>query len=104
MISDSKKRKRRTQPRNKYTGSKLETLFEDLSLKNAYDEIQQIDSKIPEYPIRVWAVLFGRRFKPYVSGDQVVLGPESDHANLSEAQYAAEYLVNQLGGKVKWDK
>lgn len=102
MISDSKKRSRRTDARKKSIDNKPKESSEELSLKKAYDQIQEVDSRVPEYPIRVWAVLFGRRFKPYVSGDQIVLGPESDHANLSEAQYAVEYLVKQLGGSVKW--
>lgn len=37
-------------------------------------------------------------------GNQIEIGKDNDFASLNEARIALEWLVTQLGGKVKWQK
>lgn len=37
-------------------------------------------------------------------GNQIEIGKDNDFASLNETRYALEWLVNELGGKVKWQK
>lgn len=55
-----------------------------------------------EVPYEVWR-LFGKSSEYiYLAGKQVSLG--EDFVSLEQARTAIEYYVNQLGGKVKWEK
>lgn len=73
-----------------------------MKLIKAYEEVQKINEQLPEYPWHVWTRLFGKKCRPEVLGNQINLGYETDYCNLDEAREAVEYLVEQLGGKVKW--
>lgn len=72
------------------------------TLIQAYEEVQKIEAQVPEYPHLVWTKLFGRKCRPFISGDQISLSTDADYASIPEAREAVEYLVEQLGGKVKW--
>lgn len=74
------------------------------TLIQAHKEIQEIEAQISEYPWHVWTKIFGRKCKPFITGDQVSLSPETDYASISETREAVAYLVEQLGGTVKWKK
>ena len=74
------------------------------TLIQAYKEIQEIEAQVPEYPHVVWTKIFGSRFKPLITGNQICLSNDADYASVSEAREAVEYLVEQLGGTVKWKK
>lgn len=73
-----------------------------MKLINAYKEVQKINEQLPEYPWHVWTKLFGRKCKPEILGNQMSLSPDSDYCYIDEARSAVAYLVEQLGGTVKW--
>ena len=68
----------------------------------AYKEIQKIDDQIEPYPDYVWTVFFDKSCAPSVSGNQVLMSPNADYKNIEDVRVALEYMVEQMGGKVKW--
>ena len=57
-----------------------------------------------EVPWHVWR-MFGNCAKHItLLGDQASLTDQGDFANQEELRRAIEFYVDQLGGKVKWDK
>ena len=57
-----------------------------------------------EVPWHVWTK-FGHGAKHIsLAGNQVSLASEGDYASLEELRQAIEWYVDQLGGKVKWEK
>lgn len=73
-------------------------------LINSVKEVVKINDIIPEYPYIVWNTLIGKRFKPRISGEEILLAPDADYTTIDKAQEAVAYLVEQLGGKVTWEK
>lgn len=56
-----------------------------------------------EVPWEVWRFM-GERFKfVHIGGDQACLG-DGDFGTIPELQTAIEWYVDQLGGKVTWEK
>lgn len=57
-----------------------------------------------EVPWHVWR-MFGHCAKRIsLHGDQASLTDQGDFGNQEELRRAIEFYVEQLGGKVKWDK
>jgi hypothetical protein len=68
-------------------------------LVDKYTEVQKI-GKV-EVPHAVWTVL-GLAKNIEIVGNQLSLANDSDFCDLDEARKATVWLVEQLGGKVKW--
>lgn len=75
-----------------------------MKLVKAYKEIQKINNNLEPYPYEVWSKLIGRTFTPRIMDNQFCLSPDGDYCSIDEARTAVEYLVNQFGGTVKWEK
>lgn len=75
---------------------------QDLTLKERYDAIQKIGLEIK----RPWHVQrFTTSLPISIFGDQILIGDgDSDYGTLAECREATAWLVEQLGGKVKWQK
>jgi hypothetical protein len=57
-----------------------------------------------EVPWHVFRFFDGNTKKIVLAGDQASLSSEGDFGSLQELQKAVQWYVEQLGGKVKWDK
>ena len=72
-----------------------------MRLIDKYNEVQKVGST--EVPHAVWTKL-GLAKNIEIVGNQLSLANDSDFCDLDEARNAVTWLVEQLGGKVKWDK
>lgn len=68
----------------------------------AFKKSQEINSQVEEYPWHVWTVFFDKKCKPEIMGEQISMGYNTDYKTLDEVRTALEYMVDQMGGKVKW--
>jgi hypothetical protein len=70
-----------------------------MKLIDAHKVIQEIS--VDQVP---WAVrrMFAGSVRLEISGAEISFG--EDFVSVTEAREAVEFLVDQLGGKVKWDK
>jgi len=84
--------------------SKLETLrkvrMKKKGLKAVDILITQPDIDIPW---EVYAVISDSKIQITFAGNQLSIGG-GDYVELNEARDAIEWFVDQLGGKVRWDK
>ena len=55
-----------------------------------------------EIPFHVRRLFRDDSFEIEIFGDQLCFG--EDYVSLKEAREGMEWIVNQLGGKVKWNK
>ena len=70
-----------------------------MRLINAYNKIQKIEVDKPPF---CTTRLFPTGFRAEVFGDQICFG--EDYVDIEEARVGIEWIVNQLGGKVKWER
>lgn len=56
-----------------------------------------------DIPWKVYTVVSDSEIQISILGDQLFIGG-GDYVKLDEARNAIEWFVDQLGGKVKWDK
>jgi hypothetical protein len=55
-----------------------------------------------EVPFEVWRFLGPQSKKILVRGDEASIG--EDYGNKEQLRKALEFYIDQLGGKVKWEK
>ena len=65
-------------------------------------KMQELNNKVDEPAWDYWRIYQGRRFKVEVSNLGLKFCEDGDYASLLEARSGAEWLVDQLGGEVKW--
>ena len=53
-------------------------------------------------PYNTWTFFNSKQLS--IAGDQVSLTDDGDYKSIEEAREACDWLVGQLGGKVKWEK
>lgn len=68
-----------------------------MKLKDRLSEYKDI-----EVPYHVWVVFGEQSKKILTAGEQASLG--EDFKTLGELRKALDWYVDQLGGKVKWEK
>jgi hypothetical protein len=57
-----------------------------------------------EVPYHVWTTFGPGSKKIVVMGDQASLVEEGDYVDKEKIRKALEWYVDQMGGKVKWEK
>lgn len=75
--------------------------FETKGMKMKLKEQLKLQSDI-EVPFEVWRFLGGQSKKILVRGDEASLG--EDFGNREQLRKALEFYIDQLGGKVEWEK
>lgn len=55
-----------------------------------------------DMPYNAWTFFNSKQLS--LAGDQVSLTDDGDYKSLDDARQACEWLVSQLGGKIKWEK
>jgi len=71
-----------------------------LTVKETIELINKAEEEAPEIPWEVWTAFFDTRPAGYISGNMVSFG--GDYKSLEEMQVAIQWMVEQLGGEVKW--
>ena len=72
-----------------------------MKLHKAHSKISKIASSVEKIPWKVWTC-FWETYPLYeIVGDSITFG--SDYKTLPEMREGVEWLVDQLGGKVKWE-
>ena len=69
------------------------------TLIQRYEAIQKIGLEV-EVPWKVWTFFADSAFTLRTDGTYIAMS--GDYKSLDEAKAAAEWLVEQLGGKVTW--
>jgi hypothetical protein len=72
-----------------------------MKLIDKYKQIQKIGTET-FVPHAVWRLFSSKRQTISISGSDICLG--EDYASLKQARFAIGFYVDQLGGKVKWEK
>jgi hypothetical protein len=85
---------------------KSNVVEKELTLADAIKETQHIVDKVNvEIPWHVWTSFVklegGQRVE--LHGGNIAFGKHSDFKTLEEQRCAAEWIVEILGGKVKWE-
>ncbi len=66
--------------------------------------IEKLEGESDSPSHKAMCALFPTRGSIAFSSNQVSFQPEGDYVSIEDAREAAEWLVDQLGGKVKWSK
>ena len=72
-----------------------------MRLIDKYNEVQKVGGI--EVPWQVMSCL-GLAKHLLIVGDQISFAKDADFSTIEESRSATTWLVEQLGGKVKWDK
>lgn len=81
--------------------AKLKRKQSEMKTLRLIDQLERIDNI--EVPYHVWTALNGdNKAINFNSWGEVCLG--GDYKTILEARKAIEWYVDQLGGKVKWNK